>query len=64
MAAFCYICAGGLGPAGVCSLVGGSVSGSSHGSWLVDTVGLPVELPSLRGPSILPLTLHVDDPAV
>jgi hypothetical protein len=39
-AALCYIFAGGLGPACVCALVGGLVSGSSQGSRLVDTVNL------------------------
>jgi hypothetical protein len=47
MAALCYVSARGLEPAHVCSLVGGSVSGSSQGSRLVDTVGLLVGLPSL-----------------
>jgi hypothetical protein len=36
---------------------GGLVSGSSQGSRLVDTVGLPMGLPSSSAPSILPLTL-------
>jgi hypothetical protein len=36
-----YICIRGLGPAHVCGLVGGSVFGSSLGSWLVDRT--PVE---------------------
>jgi hypothetical protein len=47
----------GLGPACVRSLVGGSVSGSSVGSGLVDTVILPMWLPSPLAPSVLPLTL-------
>ena len=55
-AALCYIFAGGLGPACVCALVGGLVSGSSQGSRLVDTVGLPMGLPSPSAPSALPLT--------
>jgi hypothetical protein len=38
-------------PARVCSLLGGSVSESSQGSRLVDTVGFPVGFPS-------PLGLH------
>jgi hypothetical protein len=37
MAAFCYICAWGLRPAHECFLAGGSVSGSSQRSRLVDT---------------------------
>jgi hypothetical protein len=41
-------------PAHVSSLVVGSVSGSSQGSRLVDSVGLLVEFLSLLGPSILP----------
>jgi hypothetical protein len=41
----------------MCSLVGGSVFGSSQGPRLVDTVGLPVGLPAPSGLSILPLTL-------
>jgi hypothetical protein len=48
---------GGLGSACVYSLVGDSVSGSSQGSRLVDTVGLPVGLSSASALSILPLTL-------
>jgi hypothetical protein len=47
----------GHGPAYVCSLVGGLVSGSSEGSGLVDIVVLPLGLPSPSVPSILPLTL-------
>ena len=39
------------------SLVGGLVSGSSQGSRLVDTVGLPMGLPPPLAPSILPITL-------
>jgi hypothetical protein len=53
-AVLCFICAGGHGPAHVCSLV---VSGSSEGSRLVDTVGLPMGLPSPPTPSVLSLTL-------
>ena len=52
-----HTCWGDLGPAGVCFLVGGLVCGSSQGSRLVDTVGLPMGLPSPSIPSILPLTL-------
>ena len=37
-------------------LVGVSVSGSSQGSGLVDTVGLPMGLPFPSVPSVLPLT--------
>jgi hypothetical protein len=54
-AVLCYICA--RGPSQVCSLVGGSVSESSQRSRIVDTVFLPMELPSPSTPSILPLTL-------
>jgi hypothetical protein len=49
IAVLCYICAGGLSLAHVCSLVGGSVSGRFQGSRLVDTVGLPMGLPSPEG---------------
>ena len=45
-----------LGLACICSLVGCLVSGSSQGSRLVDTVGLPMGLPSPSAPSALPLT--------
>jgi hypothetical protein len=38
-----HTCGVRLGPDHVCSLVGGSVSGSLQGSGLVDAVGLPVE---------------------
>jgi hypothetical protein len=37
-----YICAGGHGPAHVCSLIGGLVSGSSEGYGLVHTVIFPM----------------------
>ena len=47
----------GHGPAHVCSLVGGLISVNSEGSRLVDTVGLPMGLPSPLVPSVLPLTL-------
>ena len=46
-----YLCSG----EGGCCLVGGSVSGSSQGSRLVETAGLPMGLPSPSSPSILPL---------
>jgi hypothetical protein len=49
----CYICAGVLGPVGAYSLGGGSVSGSSQWSRLVDIVGLPVESMSTSCSSIL-----------
>ena len=39
------------------SLVGGSVSESSQGSRLVDTVGLPISLPLSSVPSLLLITL-------
>jgi hypothetical protein len=61
-AALCYTCASGLGPESVCSLVGGSVSGSSQGCRLVETAGLPVGLPSLSAPFFLPLTLSQGSP--
>ena len=41
----------------ICSLVGGSVSGSPQGSRLFDSDGLLVESVSQLGPSILPTTL-------
>ena len=43
----CYLCTRGHGLANVCSLAGELVSESSQGSKLVDTVGLPMVLPSL-----------------
>lgn len=42
-----------LSSAHVCYLIGGSVSESSQGSRLIDSVGLPVGVPSPSGPSIL-----------
>jgi hypothetical protein len=46
---------GNLGPAHVCSLVGGLVSESPQGSRLVDSVGLPEEFLSTFGaPSLSP----------
>lgn len=42
----CYICAGGLVPACVGSVVGGSVSVSSQRFKLGDSVGPPVGFPS------------------
>lgn len=56
-AGLCYMCAGDLVPAWVCAFIGGSVSGSSQGSRLVDTVSFPVGFPFSSGTSILPLTL-------
>jgi hypothetical protein len=55
-AVLCYICARGHGSDHVCSLVSGSVSGSSQGPGLVNTVGLPMGLLSPSAPSILPLS--------
>jgi hypothetical protein len=56
-----YICAwdevGELGPAHASSLVLGSLSGNPQELKLVDSVGLPVELLSSLGPSVLPPTL-------
>jgi hypothetical protein len=52
-----YIFAGGLVPAYMCSLVGGSVSGRPQGSRLVNSVSLLMGLPSSSGPSIIPPTL-------
>jgi hypothetical protein len=60
-AVLCYICVSGHGPAHVCSLVGGLVSGSSQGSRLVDTIGLPMGLPSSSAPSILSSPIGVPD---
>jgi hypothetical protein len=45
----CCIYVRGLGPAPVCCLVNGSVSEWSHGSRLVEIVGLPMKLPSSSG---------------
>jgi hypothetical protein len=53
----CCICAEGLSPVHALSLVGGSVSGNTKVSRLVDPVCLPVESLSSSGPSILSLTL-------
>lgn len=52
-----YVCAQGLDPICIRSLVGGSGSESSQESILIDSVGLPVGFPSPSGPSILPPTL-------
>jgi hypothetical protein len=41
----------------VCSLVGGSDSGSAQGFWLVDIVVLNIGLPSPSALSVLLLTL-------
>jgi hypothetical protein len=46
----CYMCTGGLISAYVCSLVDGSVSESSQGSRLVDSVGPLRGSPSSLGP--------------
>ena len=53
----CIYVGWGLGLAHVYSLVGGSVSGSSQESILVDLVGFPVEFLSYLGPSVLSSTL-------
>jgi hypothetical protein len=50
----CYIYAGGLDPVHACFLVGGSVSGGSHGFRFTDSVGVPAWSLS-SGPSILAL---------
>jgi hypothetical protein len=50
----CYICVGGLGPAHVCSLVAGSVSGEPPRVHVSCPVGLPVEFRFLSGSSFLP----------
>ena len=55
-AVLCCICARGLGAAYECCLVGGSVSGSSLGSELVETALLPMGSLSPSASSILPLT--------
>ena len=54
----CYICAGGLGPDHVYYLVGGSVSESSQGSSLVDSVGLLWSFHSLQGFKSFPWLFH------
>jgi hypothetical protein len=54
----CSICAGGPGPARAHSLVGDSVPGNHYGSWLVDSVGLPVFSPSSNSSMRLP-ELHL-----
>jgi hypothetical protein len=56
----CYICAGDLFPAHICSLLGGSDAGSSQRSRLVDSAGLPGEFLSPLGPAILLPTLAYD----
>ena len=50
MTVLCNLCARCCGPTHVCFLVGGLVSGSSQGSGVVDTVGLPMGLPSPSAP--------------
>lgn len=55
-----YICAGRLSLAHLCSLVGGSVSGTSKESRLFDSIGLLVESLSLPVSSILHLALPQD----
>ena len=56
-AVLCCICVGGLGPAAVCCLVGGSVSKRSQG--LVEIAGIPMELPStLASSSLSPIQLQ------
>jgi hypothetical protein len=59
----CYKCGEGLGPACVCSLVGGSVSERPHESRLEDSVGLLEKFLSPQGSSILPPTLPKDSPS-
>ena len=52
----CFLCVevGRLGPAHVCFLVGGSVSGSPQGSSLADSVGFLVESHPLWVPHSFP----------
>ena len=52
-----YMCHGALFKSCVYSLIGGSVSESFQGSWLVDSVGLPVEFLFPSGLQSFPLTL-------
>ena len=52
-----YIFSRGHGPAHVYFLVSSLASGSSEGSGLLDTVVLPMGLPSPAAPSVLPLSL-------
>jgi hypothetical protein len=40
---YMYVGCGGIGPAHVCSLLGGSVCGNPQGYRLVDSVGLLIE---------------------
>lgn len=47
-AVLCCVCVGGLGPAGACCLVGGSVSGSSQGSGLAEMLVFLWGLPPLQ----------------
>lgn len=54
-AVLCCICSGGLGPVCACCRVGGSVSGSPHGSRVVEAAGLPTGSPSSLASSILSL---------
>ena len=56
------MCTRGLYPILVCTLTGGSVSGSSQGSRLLDSVGLPEETLSPPGCSILPYNSSVRFP--
>jgi hypothetical protein len=58
-----YVGGGVPGLAHASSLVGGSVSGSTQRSRLIDSFGLPVEPLSSLGLSILPLILPQDSPS-
>ena len=51
----CYLCAGGLGPAHECSLVGGSVSESHRGFMVIDFLWSPY---SLWGSQLFPQLFH------
>jgi hypothetical protein len=59
----CYICAGGLGSAHAYSLLGDSVSKSTHGSRLVDSIVLPLYSLSSSSPSIPTLLFDNQSPS-
>jgi hypothetical protein len=55
----CYICVESLGLSHACSLIGGSVSVSSYGPRLVDSVGLLVVPLTPLAPEIFPPLFHM-----
>ena len=59
----CYTHVEGLGQSHVCSLVGDSVSESTHGLRLVDSVGFLVVPLTLLALTVLPPPLPQDSPS-